>query len=316
MRIGTISGFGAVLGVALWCATTGAETGNVCVGDYRPGATCNAQDARIERLEVISITESCLDGVVGEAEVVLRAVVSPAGGPDRYDVGIFLALDNGSAIGGDMCFHAHLAGPLTTMPAYGDVDSDGKADIVDGPWWDGDGDGCGDIQSNTQIFVTLPPLRIACADVDGDGYVDLSAAASWDISTANLCNDVSGAFPSTSAKCSTQRVKVELLPVGPAVSVEDPRSVDFASRPMPNPFTHSTQLVYTVDATNSRVEVGVFDLAGRRVRTLMSGIQESGKHTVSWDGTTDRGARVPDGIYWIRASVGDRRQRVSVAFLR
>jgi hypothetical protein len=303
-----------MLGIALWCATSGAETGNVCLGDYRPGATCIGQDVRLDRLEVMSVTESCSDGVPGEAEVVLRAVLS-TGGPSRFDVGLFLALDNGSAIGGDMCFHAHLAGPLTTMPAYGDADSDGKADIVDGPWWDGDGDGCGDIQSNTQAFVTLPPLRIACADIDGDGYVDLSAATSWDSFTSTPCNDVSGAFPSTGAKCLIQRVTLQLLPVGPPVSVEDPRGVDFASRPMPNPFTHTTQLVYTVDATNSRVEVGVFDLAGRRVRALVKGFQESGRHTVSWDGTTDRGARVPDGMYWIRASVSHRLQRVRVAFL-
>ena len=307
-----------MLGVALSCATTGAETGNVCVGDYRPGVICIGAELRVERLEVMSVTESCPDGVVGEAEVVLRAVISNAGGPDRYDVGFFLALDSGSATTGDMCYHTHLA-PVATwlaLPHYGDADSDGTADIVDGPWWNGDNDPCGDIQANTQVFVTLPPLRIACADIDGDGYVDLNVATSWANNTFNPCNDPSGAIPSAGSKCSIYHVNVDPLPVGPAVSVDDLPGVHLASRPVPNPFTKTTRLAYIVDATSSRVEVGVFDIAGRRVRALVSGFQEPGTHTVSWDGTTDRGARVPGGVYWIRASVGHRRQHVRVAFLR
>jgi hypothetical protein len=315
MRIGTLSAFGAMLGLALLCGTTGAETGNVCVGDYRPGATCLGQDVRLARLEVVSVTESCSEGVVGEAEVVLRAVLSSVGSPDRYDIGFFLALDSGSASTGHMCYHGHLGGPLAAQPTYGDHDADGNADIVDGPWWNADGDSCGDLKSNTQVFVTLPPLRIACADVDGDGFVDLSVATSWDISTLNSCSKVSEAYPSSGSKCSTQRVKVDPLPVGPTVSVEEPRDVDLASRPRPNPFTGTTRLAYAVDAARSRVEIGVFDIAGRRIRALASGFQEPGNYTVSWDGTTDRGAHVPAGVYWIRACVGNRQQRVSVAFL-
>ena len=154
MRIGAVSAFGAMLGVVLSWATTGAETGSVCVGDYRPGATCLGQDVRLERLEVMSVTESCSEGVVGEAEVILRALLSAVGGPDRYDIGFFLALDSGSANTGHMCYHGHLGGSRTAEPTYGDFDADGKADIVDGPWWNADGDGCGDLQSNTQMVGT------------------------------------------------------------------------------------------------------------------------------------------------------------------
>jgi hypothetical protein len=311
-----MSGFVAVLGVVLLCGATRAETGDVCIGNYRPGATCLGLDVRLERLEVLSVTESCSEGVVGEAEVVLRALISAVGGPDRYDVGFFLALDSGSATTGHVCYHGHLGGPLTAQPTYGDYDADGNADIVDGPWWNADGDGCGDIRSNTQVFVTLPPLRIACADIDGDGFVDLSVATSWDNSTLNSCNDVSQAFPSTGSKCSIHRVNVVPLPVGPTASIEDPLGVDLALRPRPNPFTETTRLEYTVDATKSHVEIGVFDLSGRRIRALASGFQEPGNYTVSWDGTTDRGVHAPGGVYWIRASVGDRRRIVSVAFLR
>jgi hypothetical protein len=314
MRNGARSALGAVLGVALWCATTAAETGNFCAADYRPGVACSGNALWIERLEVMSVIESCSEGVVGEAEVVLRALLS-APNTDVFDVGLFLALDGGSATNGDLCFHSHLAPVGTTQPKYGDQNSDGIPDLVDGPWWDGDGDPCGDIEGNTQAFVTLPPLRIACVDIDGDGYVDLDTVTSWDHNTLTSCFFKFGAYPLSNSRCAMRRVEVDSLPVGSAVSVRDPSGVDLASRPIPNPFAESTRLVYTVDATNARVEVGVFDIAGRRVRALVSGLQGAGKHAVSWDGMTDAGARVPSGVYWIRASVGHRRQHVRVAYL-
>ena len=49
------------------------------------------------------------------------------------------------------------------------------------------------------------------------------------------------------------------------------------------------------------VEIKVFDLAGRRVRTLANRRFEAGEHTVVWDGRDDRGARAPRGVYFTQA---------------
>lgn len=96
------------------------ETGNVCVRDYRSGAVCVANDVRIEALTVVSVIEDCVDGVVGETEVVFETLVSADGSPNRYDVGLPLALDGGSARDGDSCFQDYLDPPLTPTPTYGD----------------------------------------------------------------------------------------------------------------------------------------------------------------------------------------------------
>jgi uncharacterized repeat protein (TIGR01451 family) len=195
-------------------AAAQGETGNVCVRDYRSGAVCTANDVRIEALNVVSVLEDCLTGVVGETEVVFEALISSAGSPDRYDIGLFLALDGGSARDGNQCYHDFLSGPLTATPTYGDKNSDTIPDIDGGPWWNGgtDSDQCGDIQASTQLFKTLPPLRFACIDNNGDGSADVSVCTSWDNNTGSTCNTVLNAFPGTNSKCSCATVELGIPP--------------------------------------------------------------------------------------------------------
>lgn len=57
-------------------------------------------------------------------------------------------------------------------------------------------------------------------------------------------------------------------------------------------------LVRLVDA--APLTVRVFDLAGRRVRTLFAGEQGGGSFSVEWDGADAAGRRVPPGIYLFR----------------
>jgi hypothetical protein len=191
------------------------ETGNVCVHDFRSGAVCTANDVRIEELTVVSIEESCTEGVYGEAEVVFEALVSAEGSPDRYDIGIFIALDGDSALSGDNCYHDYLPPPITPTPTYADSNLDGIQDLTGNPWWDGDADSCGDLESNTQVFKILQAARVEC--VDGqvlDGLVDVSVAASWDNNTNTTCGALSQAFPGTNSKCSKSDVSLG-IPVPP-----------------------------------------------------------------------------------------------------
>ncbi len=67
--------------------------------------------------------------------------------------------------------------------------------------------------------------------------------------------------------------------------------------PFPNPFKSTTQISYELTQPEN-VRVAVYDVKGRRIRTLVDGT-ESGYTTLTWDGTNDQGARVGNGIYWI-----------------
>jgi hypothetical protein len=67
----------------------------------------------------------------------------------------------------------------------------------------------------------------------------------------------------------------------------------------PNPFGSGTTVRYTL-AADAPVDVGVYDLHGRRVRTLVRGAQEAGRHTVAWDGRADSGEPLASGVYFVR----------------
>ncbi len=67
----------------------------------------------------------------------------------------------------------------------------------------------------------------------------------------------------------------------------------------PNPFnprtTFSFELLYP-----ERVSLAIYDAQGRRVRTLLDGRKEGGRHEIVWDGTSDAGDDLPAGTYFYR----------------
>lgn len=52
-------------------------TGDVCVGQYVSPANCTANDVRVEQFFVTSISESCSQGVPGEALVAMEVLITP-----------------------------------------------------------------------------------------------------------------------------------------------------------------------------------------------------------------------------------------------
>jgi len=68
----------------------------------------------------------------------------------------------------------------------------------------------------------------------------------------------------------------------------------------PNPFNPSTKIAYSVPADGGRVDLKIFDLSGRLVRTLVSGDRPAGHHTALWTGQDDTGRRVASGTYFYR----------------
>jgi len=71
--------------------------------------------------------------------------------------------------------------------------------------------------------------------------------------------------------------------------------------PAPNPSTGFSLWSFTV-ASAGGYKLEVYDVAGRRVRTLSDGSLEVGSHSVSWDGLDEAGHAVASGIYLCRMS--------------
>jgi hypothetical protein len=80
----------------------------------------------------------------------------------------------------------------------------------------------------------------------------------------------------------------------------------------PNPFRPSTTIRFALP-TEREVELRVFDVAGRAVKTLAQGRMSAGVHTMQWNATNDAGSRLSSGVYFYRLTAGkDRAQRKMV----
>ncbi|MBD3161209.1 MAG: glycosyl hydrolase [Candidatus Eisenbacteria bacterium] len=71
----------------------------------------------------------------------------------------------------------------------------------------------------------------------------------------------------------------------------------------PNPITATAVFQLSV-ARAGRVTIDLYDVGGRRVRRIADREAEAGSLALSWDGTDDRGERVPGGAYFYRVASG------------
>jgi|GEM_PF-2555375 len=91
-------------------------------------------------------------------------------------------------------------------------------------------------------------------------------------------------------------------PESPLVSVAEEggrRGANALGFPNPNPFRSRTTIRFDHASAGERARLDVFDLAGRRVRTLFDGTG-GGEQQAMWDGTDDRGRDLPPGLYLLR----------------
>jgi hypothetical protein len=86
--------------------------------------------------------------------------------------------------------------------------------------------------------------------------------------------------------------------VGTAVAVK----VNRLYQNEPNPFNPRTAIRFSV-ATRGPVELSIYDIGGRLVKTLVDRPMDAGLHTIVWDGTDTNGHRVGSGIYWSQLKV-------------
>lgn len=67
----------------------------------------------------------------------------------------------------------------------------------------------------------------------------------------------------------------------------------------PNPFRGSTSMQLSI-ARDGHARIAVYDLVGRRVRTLVDAPLAAGRQTLVWDGRDDGGRAVAAGLYMVR----------------
>ena len=96
---------------------------------------------------------------------------------------------------------------------------------------------------------------------------------------------------------------VQISPTGLSTATDLIPEVYALGQNYPNPFNPSTQIRYALPE-QSQVVLTVYDMLGRKVRTLVNDVQDAGYRTVMWNATSDMGTPVSAGmyIYTIRAN--------------
>ncbi len=100
------------------------------------------------------------------------------------------------------------------------------------------------------------------------------------------------------------------LPVGPLL----PTAPEMR-RPMPNPLRAATVIPYAVSEPGT-VRMHVYDIFGRRVRTLVDRPHMAGWFLARWDGRDTDGLSVGNGVYYVRTRIGDWARTTKVVVTR
>jgi hypothetical protein len=72
----------------------------------------------------------------------------------------------------------------------------------------------------------------------------------------------------------------------------------------PNPFNGETIIPFELK-TAAKVTITIYDLLGKKIKTISNGYYTEGIHEVSWDGFGETGNNVATGLYYCRMKAND-----------
>jgi parallel beta-helix repeat protein len=82
----------------------------------------------------------------------------------------------------------------------------------------------------------------------------------------------------------------------------------------PNPFNPTTTINYSLKE-NSKIELNIYNIKGRKVKTIVNEKLEQGLHKIIWDGTNSNGKAVGSGIYFYKLNVNGKTEAVKKCLL-
>jgi hypothetical protein len=131
---------------------------------------------------------------------------------------------------------------------------------------------------------------------------------------------LSGQAPAGNGNGNVDAAEYVYFPLGLTGIDPEPRTATFPARLLllpahPNPFSSTTDIRFSL-ANSRELSLGIYDVSGRRVRTLGGGVVSEGRHSLPWDGKDEDGLQVSPGIYVIRADGSGSQQSQKVVYLR
>lgn len=140
--------------------------------------------------------------------------------------------------------------------------------------------------ADTILISNLNGVLNAVTPPDSGSIVDVTGILHFSNGTFRLCPRNAG------------DIFVHSFPVGVGNGLSN--RVEFSA--FPNP-ARSTRINFSLPRRDD-VELGVYDLLGRRVAVLARGPMAAGAYTRQWDGRDDNGKNAGPGVYFLRLKVG------------
>ena len=83
----------------------------------------------------------------------------------------------------------------------------------------------------------------------------------------------------------------------------------------PNPFNPTTSIQFDLPS-QEKVNIVIFDVMGRNIRTLMNENLNAGYHNIQWDAKNDLGESVSAGMYIYILNAGEHRSVKKMVLLK
>ncbi len=219
----------------------------------------------------------------------------------------------------------------TSQPVVADLDGDEKLEVLmptNSAYlacleWDPSSGGSAHPERGWPQLFDDVPLTPTIADVDGAGNLEMvvtdragwvhlfelpGLAANADLPWPEYGHDPRNTFDASSERGIWERGRP--LPSGDALAGRR----GFLARP--NPVGQAVTWILFAVQKNEAVELSIFDVQGRQVRSLLKGELTPGTFRIRWDGLDDHGSRVGSGIYFMNLEVNGRRVTRKLSVVR
>jgi hypothetical protein len=160
--------------------------------------------------------------------------------------------------------------------------------------------------AGTIVYAWLNSVVVGFGIADGSGHYEIAGLAPGTYAVSADLPGYANASAPTASVSYTQTGSPQYATVNLAMSMVTSVAEAGATTPetfalsqnYPNPFNPSTSISYQLPAT-AKVDLRVYDVLGREVAVLASGVQNAGEHTVKFDAIS-----LSTGVYFYRLSAG------------
>jgi hypothetical protein len=88
-------------------------------------------------------------------------------------------------------------------------------------------------------------------------------------------------------------------------TVSTPSMVFSLEQNQPNPFNPVTKIRFSIDR-DAVVMLSIYDVSGKRVKTLVNRPLKAGRYTEEWNGRDAQGRELASGVYFYRLKAGSK----------